>query len=101
MPNPLYTDMYQIYDLQIHFFDNIFKQAWADFFAHSQVVSSISFNTKNSIYYRSFVYTELNGFKQILLSKSNYSIQHYSFVCTQLNGSQYCYVSQTIQFETS
>ena len=39
-----------IYDLQTHSVDNIFKQAWVHSFAHSLVVSSFS-NTNNSIYH--------------------------------------------------
>ena len=45
--------------------------------------------------------THLNGFKQILLFNTNYSIQHYSFICTKINGSKYCHLSQTIQVEIS
>ena len=35
MPNPIYTDISNIYDSETHFVDNIFRWAWAHFFAHS------------------------------------------------------------------
>ena len=35
MPNPLYTCISNIYEVWIHFVDNIFKQAWGHYFAHS------------------------------------------------------------------
>ena len=35
MPNAIYTYILDIHDLKTHFVDNIFKQAWAHFFAHS------------------------------------------------------------------
>ena len=38
---------------------------------------------------------------QVLLSNKNNSVYYESFFCTQLNGSKYCYVSQTIQLNTS
>ena len=59
MPNPVFT--------YIKWFVNsfcryIFKQDWAHSFVHGLMVSII-FNTNISIYYSSFVYTQLNGFK--------------------------------------
>ena len=35
MPNPVYTYILDIYDLEIDFEDNILKQAGAHLFAHS------------------------------------------------------------------
>ena len=50
MPNPLSTCILNIYDLETHFIDNIFKWTHAHSFGHNQTVSVIS-NMKNSIYY--------------------------------------------------
>ena len=35
MPNPVYTYISNIYDLQTHFVDNIFKRVWVNLFLHS------------------------------------------------------------------
>ena len=57
MPNPVYTYKLSIFDLQTHFVDNIFNQAWAH------------------------LSTELNGFKysyqiQIILLIINHLFVH-------------------------
>ena len=62
MPNPLYTDILNIYDLLTHFLDNIFKRAKALSFYAVKKFRVFQSNANNSIYYYSFACTQLDGY---------------------------------------
>ena len=66
------------------------------YFVHSWVVQVLLSNSSNSIYYQSFVCTQLNGYKYCY---ETVTIRHHSFQYTQFNDLTVLF--QTIQFTIS
>ena len=73
MPNH-FVHIYQIYDFETHFVDNIFKGAWIHFLHTVKWFQLLLSNSNNSIPHQSFDYTQLNDqtvlFQTIQLSIS-------------------------------
>ena len=78
----LYIYIRNIYHLEIHFLENILKRAWAHLLHTVNWLQVLQSKTNNSIYYKSFVCTQLNGFKNCYVTVT---IWHQSFVCTHIN----------------
>ena len=86
----LYIYIYQIYDYSTHLVGNIF---WAIFWSTVKWFHLFLSDTNSSIYYQSFICTQLNAFNFNTNDSKKHQRNIKSFVYTQLND-------QTILFQT-